>query len=174
MPLFRSVSDLVTGADMLRRHRYGIIDVADGQLRGVTLRPFPKIVSAPGVALVGRWRHRHVTGDHLRLFYNQTWRFPNFLVLKYIESARNTSYRTLVRALAVLDEIARLKKSDALLCDVSNRRISTRLMARHGWQPHCPSRFHRHYIKRFYGDYDSPASVPLSLPVPLLKPVSTT
>jgi hypothetical protein len=57
----------------------------------------------------------------------------------------------------VLDEIARLKRSDALLCDVSNWRISERLMARFGWEPHCPSRWHRHYIKRFYGEYPPPA-----------------
>ena len=60
---------------------------------------------------------------------------------------------TLIRASAVLDEIARLKQSDALLCDVSSGRITTRLLSRWGWEPHCPSWFHRHYIKRFYGVY---------------------
>ena len=92
-------------------------------------------------------------GDRIRLFYNQPRRFPNFLVLKYAESARNTSMGSLARALAVLDEIARLKGSDALLCDATNGRITTRLLSRWGWEPHCPSWFHRHYIKRFYGLY---------------------
>jgi pyruvate,water dikinase len=49
--------------------------------------------------------------------------------------------------------IARLKGSDALLCDVANGRITTKLLSRWGWEPHCPSWFHRHYIKRFYGVY---------------------
>jgi hypothetical protein len=53
----------------------------------------------------------------------------------------------------VLDEVARLKASDAILCDVWNWRISDRLLARWGWQPHKPDRWHRHFIKRFYGVY---------------------
>ena len=60
---------------------------------------------------------------------------------------------TVCRALAVLDEIARLKQSDAILCEVANWRISREMLARFGWVPHCPSRWHRHYIKRFYGEY---------------------
>jgi len=57
----------------------------------------------------------------------------------------------------VLDEIARIKRSDALLTDASNLRISDRLLARWGWVPHTSSRWHRHHIKRFYGNYP-PAS----------------
>ena len=66
---------------------------------------------------------------------------------------------TFRRALTALDEIARIKRSDALLADVSNLRISDRLLARWGWVPHCPSRWHRHFIKRFYGSYE-PAELP--------------
>ena len=155
MPLFANVTDLAAGADLLRRRRYGVIEVVDGRFRRVVLRPFPKIVSAPDAAILGRWRHRHRPGDRVRLFYNQPWRFSNFLVLKYVESARDSSMGIACAALAVLDEIARLKRSDALLCDVSNGRITSRLLGRYGWEPHCPSWFHRHYIKRFYGVYHS-------------------
>jgi hypothetical protein len=156
MPLFETVTNLAEGAELLRRRRYGVIEVADGQFRQVVLRPFPKIVSAPGILLMGEWRHRRQHGDRIRLFYNQPRRFPNFLVLKYAESAHHTGIGTLSRALAVLDEIARLKGSDALLCDVSNGQITTKLLSRWGWEPHCPSWFHRHFIKRFYGVYPSP------------------
>jgi hypothetical protein len=79
--------------------------------------------------------------------------------LKYFISARQTSFATVVRALDLLDEIARLKRSDALLCDVGNWRIGTKLLARFGWVPHCPSRWHRHYIKRFYGEYPPRKSI---------------
>jgi hypothetical protein len=75
------------------------------------------------------------------------------LGLTYAISNRQTSIRSLRRALDVLDEIARLKRSDALLCDVGNARISRRFMAHWGWEPHCPTRWHRHYIKRLYGEY---------------------
>jgi hypothetical protein len=156
MPLFETVTDLLEGAETLRRRRYGVIEAADGRFRRIVLRPFPKIVSAPGILLFGAWHHNHRCGDRVRLYYNQPVRFSNFLVLKYVESARDTSMATVTRAMAVLDEIARRKGSDALLCDVSNWRITTKLLGRWGWTPHCPARFHRHYIKRFYGSY--PAS----------------
>jgi hypothetical protein len=156
MPLSESVIDLAADAETLRRRPYGVIEVADGRFLRIVLRPFPKIVSVPGILLIGGWCHRHRSGDRLRLYYNQPRRFHNFLVLKYVESAHDTSMATLTRALAVLDEIARRKGSDALLCDVSNWRITTKLLGRWGWTPHCPTRFHRHYIKRFYGNYPAP------------------
>ena len=79
---------------------------------------------------------------------------PNFLALAYALSARETSMRTVRVGLDVLDEIARLKTSDALLCDAGNWRISQRFMRRWGWEPHCPTAWwHRHFIKRFYGAY---------------------
>jgi hypothetical protein len=152
MPLSKTITDLAQSAETIRRCRYGVIEVADGQFRRIVVRPFPKTASLPGSILLGGWRHRHQPGDRLRLYYNQPRRFSNFLVLKYIESARDTGFGTLSRALAVLDEIARQKGSDALLCDVSNRRITSRLLGRFGWSPHCPSRLHRHYIKRLYKD----------------------
>ncbi len=156
MPLFETVTDFAGGLETLRRRRYGVIEVADRRFRRIVLRPFPKVVSAPGILLFGQWHHRHHRGDSVRLYYNQPRRFSNFLVLKYIESGRDTSLGTLSRALAVLDEIARRKRSDALLCDVANWRITTKLLARGGWTPHCPTRLHRHFIKRFYGSYPGP------------------
>ncbi len=154
-PLFQIVTDLHDGAEVLRRRPYGVIEVAEGRLRRVLLRPWPKIVSAPEILLLGRWYHRHRSGDRLWLYYNQPRRFPNFLAIKYVVSSRHTTIATLTRARDVLDEIAKLKGSDALLCDVGNWRITTRLIARWGWEPHCPSRWHRHYIKRLYpGDAD--------------------
>ena len=103
--------------------------------------------------LFGGLHHRCRRGDRIRIYYNQPRRFRNFLVLRYAVSARETSMATLCRALAALDEIARLKQSDAILCEASNWRISRECLARFGWAPHCPARWHRHYIKRFYGEY---------------------
>jgi hypothetical protein len=167
MPLYETVTDLAEGAETLRRRRYGVIEVVDGRFRRIVLRPFPEVVSVPGILLYGGWHHRRCSGDRLRLYYNQPLRFSNFLVLKYIESARDTGMATATRALAVLDEIARRKGSDALLCDVANWRITTKVLGRIGWAPHSPSRFHRHFIKRFYGTYPAP-------PAWLLAPIETS
>jgi hypothetical protein len=53
----------------------------------------------------------------------------------------------------VLDEIARIKQTDAIVCDVRNARISDRLLRRWGWESHVPQSRRRHFIKRFYGEY---------------------
>jgi hypothetical protein len=161
MPFLQTVIDLSGDADVLRRRRYGVIEVVDGRLRRVLLRPWPKILVGPEVLWLGRWMHQRRSGDRLLLYYNHPWRFPKFLALAYALSARETSLRSVHVGMGVLDEIARLKNSDALLCDAGNLRISDRLMRRFGWVPHCPaSWWHRHFIKRFYGKY--PARSPKS------------
>lgn len=157
MPLFETITDLAAGAEVLKRRAYGLIEMVDGRFRQVRLRPFPKIISAPEILLFGNRFHSRAHGDRFWLYYNQPRRHSNFLVLKYAVAARATSFASLARTLDVLDYIAALKRSDALLCDASNWRISTKLLGRWGWIPHCPSHWHRHYIKRFYGDYPPPA-----------------
>ena len=152
-PLFQTVADLVAESEVLCRRRYGIIEAAEGDFCRVRLRPFPSLGLAPEVLLLGRCYHRYHRGDRCLLYYNQPMRFSNFLAVRYLVTGRGTSLRTIARALDALEEIARLKRTDALLCDVANSRISSELMTRLGWEPHCPSRWHRHFIKRFYGNY---------------------
>ena len=155
MPLFETVTDLTAGADVIRRRRYGVIETAAGRLVAIRFRPFPKWASLLDVFWFGRWRHESRRGpsDRCWLYFNQPRRFSNFLAVPYIVSGPGTRLNTAFAALAALDEIARIKQSDALLADLVNSRISERFMARQGWQPHKPSRWHRHYIKRFYGKY---------------------
>lgn len=148
-----SITDLQADADLIRQRRYGVIDCRQGRLAAIHLRPFPKLVSAWEVWTVGQWSHRLRPGDRCLVYYNQPRRFPNFLVVIYLLSFRDTSVATVRRGLTVLDEVARLKRSDALLCNVASWRISDRVMLRCGWEPHCPSRWSRHFIKRFYGKW---------------------
>jgi hypothetical protein len=156
MRLTEIITDLIQSGETLRRRRYGVIEAQDGRLKRIVLRPYPKLVTLPGATLLGGLLHRHLQGDHCLLYYNQPRRFSNFLVLKYIQSGREGSLASLKRVLETLDEIARIKRCDALLCDVANWRVSTAIMSRGGWQPHCPSPWHRHFIKRFYGVYGPP------------------
>lgn len=153
MATIETIPDLFAQADLLRRRRYGVIEFADGRFRRIRLRWFPKIISASEIWFLGMTFHNRRAGDRLWLYYNQPLRHSNYLVLKYVVSTRQGSLASLVRALDVLDELARLKGSDALLCDAANGRLSPRLMQRYGWIPHCPSHWHRHFIKRFYGTY---------------------
>jgi hypothetical protein len=153
MKLFETITDLATDADVIRRRRYGIIEAAGGRLVSVKFRPWPKWASLPEALFFGERRHRRWAADRCWLYFNQPLRFSNFLAVPYMVSGRGTRLSTFYAALAALDEIARLKRTDAMLADVLNLRISDRFLARQGWSPHKPSRWHRHFIKRFYGEY---------------------
>jgi hypothetical protein len=146
-----NVTDLDVGEETLFRRRHGVIDVRNGRLRAVHLRPWPKLVSLVGVAW-GNWSHHYLPGDRMRLYYDQPRSCPNFLALKFAISSRDTTLKTALLSLQVLDEIARIKRSDAILLDATNFRLSPRMLARFGWESHAPSRWHRNYIKRLYAE----------------------
>ena len=153
MPLFQSITDLTADADVIRQRRYGIIECSAGRLTAIRFRPYPKWASLPEALFWGERRHRRWQADSCRLYFNQPLRFPSFLAVPYAFSGRGTKLATFYAALEALDEIARIKRTDAILADILNSRISDRLLARQGWSPHKPSRWHRHFIKRFYGEY---------------------
>ncbi|MGC4004762.1 MAG: hypothetical protein QM811_17260 [Pirellulales bacterium] len=69
---------------------------------------------------------------------------------------RGTRAKTCFAVLDALDAIARLKRSDAIVCEAANFRLSDRMLRRHGWERHTTSRYRRNYIKRFYGEYPQP------------------
>jgi hypothetical protein len=154
--LFETVIDPRGGAEILRRRRYGVIEVADERLVGIHLRPWPKLISIPESLWFGGRYHRRRRENRCLLYYNQPLAHSSFLALKYVLSGRGTTLATFRATLTVLDEIARIKRSDASLTDVSNLRISDRLLRRWGWEAHCSSRWHRHFIKRYYGTYPDP------------------
>jgi len=153
--LWTTVSDLETGRDEIRRWWHGVIEVADERLAAVHLRAWPCFVSLPETWL-GRWHHAAAEGNRCWLYYSTPFGFPQYLALNYVVSSRATTLGTFRRAVRTLDEIARLRGTDALMCEASNLRISDRLLARWGWERHCLDTPQRHFIKRFYGSYPEP------------------
>ncbi len=151
--LGQTITDWNTGQETLRRRRYGVIETAAGKLVAIHLRPFPKIFSWPEIWPAGAAYHARGQADRCLLYYNQPRGSSNFLALKYMVSTLGTSYATSRAALTTLDALAQLKRTDALLCDAFNQRLSDRLLQRHGWVSHKPQRWHRNFIKRFYGEY---------------------
>jgi len=151
--LRQTIEDFHDGRDVIRRRRYGVIETSTGQLVAIHFQLWPKLLAWPEIWPVGPTYHARGESDRCWLYFNQPWRFPNFLAMKYLVSSRDTSFGTVRVALEALDVVAQIKQTDALLCDAANARISDRLMRRFGWQPHKPGRWHRHYIKRFYGNY---------------------
>ena len=158
MSIFQSIIDLRTSADELRRRCYGVIEMAAGRLAAVHFRPWPKLISLPEALYLSRWQRQFLTGDRCWLYYDQPLLHRNFLAVKYVLSSHDCTFATLKGAMTVLEEIARIKRTDAALADVSNVKISDRLLAREGWQRHCQPSFHRHFIKRYYGEYPPPAA----------------
>jgi hypothetical protein len=150
--------------EALVRGRYGVIETAGGRVVAVHLRPWPKLVSWPEIWPVGADYHARGAADRCLLYYNQPRRCSNFLALKYMASTAGTSYATARAAMQALDAIAALKRTDALLCDAANTRISDRLLARFGWEAHKPQRLRRNFIKRFYGTYPTHATLALVTP----------
>ena len=152
-------------ADLIRSRRYGVIEIVEGHFTTLQFRPWPKIVSLVDILWFGKRYHAQTPGDQCWLYYNQPRRCPNFLALTYVLSTRNCTLATVRRGLEVLDNIARIKQTDAILCDAWNSRISDRLLARWGWEPHTNQRWHRNYIKRFYGQYPPASSATNDLAV---------
>ena len=140
----------------IRRHRYAVLETTGGRLVAIHFRRWPKLLAWPEIWPVGPVYHASGAADRCLLYYNQPRRHPNFLALKYMVSTEGTSFATFRSALVALDCVAKLKQTDALLCDAFNARISDRLMRRFGWESHRPQRWHRNYIKRFYGEYPDP------------------
>jgi hypothetical protein len=159
--LFQTVVDPVGQADVLRRRRYGVIEMVDGHLRGIHLRPWPKQSSIFEARLLGRWWHSRRAGDRVLLYYNQPWGHANYLALRYAVSTRDCRLATLQGGLAMLDEIARLKQSDAIFCQATTMRISERAMQRWGWEPLGGRSVGRTFVKRFYGQHPRVSLEPL-------------
>lgn len=145
------VTDVAGSFELLRVRRSGRIVTQAGRLQAVYGRWWPYT----GNLLQAKWdsRLRPVACDRCELFYHQTGAEGGFLTLSYVRSGKGTSPTTCYAATLMLDEIARLKQSSAIVCHVTNARISARLLERWGWQAHCLHWKGRHYIKRFYGNY---------------------
>ncbi|HEY1786457.1 MAG TPA: hypothetical protein VGG30_12935, partial [Pirellulales bacterium] len=150
--LFETVVDPIAQAEVLRRRRYGVIEMVDGRLRGIHLRPWPRRGSLLEARTLGRLWHEWRTGDRALLYYSQPWGQSNYLALRYCLSTRDCRLATARGGLLILDEIARLKQSDAILAEASSDRISQRLPVRWGWEPLAGKSSHRTYVKRFYGE----------------------
>lgn len=157
IPYCKRVTDFQADREAIAAWRYGVIETRGGELWSITLRAWPKLLSWREIWPVGLRYHATGEGDRCLLYYNQPRSMPNFMALKYIVSTHKTSFATFRAALTVLDAVAEVKRTDAVVCDAANLRLSDRVMNRLGWQAHKPQRWHRNFIRRFYGTYPSVA-----------------
>ena len=151
--ILQTVDDLSAAQETLRTGRYGVIETSASRFVAVHLRPWPKLLAWPEFWPVGAAYHVRGQSDRCLLYYNQPRRHLNYLALKYVVTTTGAPFTTIRAALTTLDWIAQIKQSDAILCDAFNPRLSDRILMRQGWAKHRPQRWHRNFIKRFYGEY---------------------
>ena len=148
----RDLSSLSGGNEnLLKSWRSGCIITQCGKLLAVRGRWWPY----QGSWLRAIWdaNRRPLRHDRCELYYHQPLSSPDYLSLSYVRSGPATSLSSLYLASLALDRIAEIKQCSAIVCHVTNSRISDRLMERWGWQQHCAEWSGRHFIKRFYGQY---------------------
>lgn len=149
MWLWKSINNLAAARDTVARRRYAIIEVRGGLLHALHFRPFPKFASIAEAWLDSRVRSWRRADDHCWLYFNEPRSCPGFLTLAYLVSTSAASLKSIQTALAALDEVAKIKRSDAIVCDASNLRLSDRVMARYGFEKHALTLPGRNFIKRF-------------------------
>ena len=141
-----SVPSLEGNSDKIRSWNYGELELSDGNLIGIYPRWWPRIAS--------QWEAfqdsyiRTLRADFCRAYYAFPRRAPGFMSVLYAKSGPNTQYKTLYRAVLVIDEIARLKDADAIVCQTISSRASERLMNRCGYVRPAQSVGENHSIKR--------------------------
>ena len=145
------VVDMRAQRQWLIDRRQGCIVIRQSELPTIFGRWWAYTGNLLAVAMDSRWRR--IECDACELYFHESRWAPGFLTLDYVRCGPGTTLSTFYAATLVLDEIARLKKSSAIVANVTNSRISERLMTRWNWHRHCLGWYGRHYIKRFYGQY---------------------
>ncbi len=151
----QTVHSLESEHDLIQRRRYGVIEIRDQEFRALHLRPFPKlgsVVEARWDAIKKPWQTNRKQ-DRVLLYYNQPFLYPKYLALAYFVSGEKSSLASIAVSLSVLDYIAQVKQSDAIVTEVTNHRIKDRHLEHFGWERHMHNSRKRNWIKRFYGDY---------------------
>ncbi|TWU23873.1 hypothetical protein Pla52o_17960 [Novipirellula galeiformis] len=145
------VTDITVGESQLRRWRCARIVMQGGRFVKVQRRWMAGSVSVAQVW----WQAKYgrMNDDVCWLDYHQPFGMPGFLTLDYIRSGQRAGYKTFIGAIRVLEEIARIRNSVAIVAHVTNGGISDRLLERNGWQRHLEEWSGRHWIRRFYDGY---------------------
>ncbi|MEQ1825161.1 MAG: hypothetical protein ABL921_04420 [Pirellula sp.] len=133
----------------LLRWRYGEVETHAGHLVAISGRWWPWLASQWDT-----WRDAYLKDlptDVCRFYYAFPIRSPDFMAVLYTHSGPMTQYKTFCKGVTVLDEIAMMRKVQAVVCQATNERLNERLMRRLGYVRHAFSLGENHYIKRLKG-----------------------
>lgn len=157
-----AIDDPRREAEKIRRWRCGRIVMQAGRLVEVQRR-----LSSGSVSMAQVWwqaKYGRNDDEICWIDYHQPIGMSAFLTLDYVRSGTRAGYRSFRGATVVLDEIARLRGTLAIVAHVSNGNISDRLLVRLGWQRHLDSWNGRHWIRRFYDGYPPATQIQRYLP----------
>lgn len=146
----RPIVDLTIQGHRVASMRVGRIVVAGGQLSHVQPRWSIAAASIAGVYwdnFCGRDKHSRCEID-----FHVPRGMPSFLTLDYIRSGRSATYADFRRCVRTLEQIGRIKRSYAIVANITNPAITDRLLTRFGWQQHCLTWKGRHWIRRLNDD----------------------
>ncbi|MCY2986239.1 MAG: hypothetical protein NTY15_21640 [Planctomycetota bacterium] len=141
-----SVDSIDGHRDRIQSWRYGEVELSNGELVALYPRWWPRVGS--------QWEswqdsyHRTLPTDWCRAYYAFPRRAPGFMSVLYARSGPGTQYKTISRAVSAMDEIARIRDSQAIVCQMVSERGTERLMKRWGYVRHAFSLGDNHYIKR--------------------------
>lgn len=133
--------------------RCGQIIVREGQLLAIKPRRFPIMASVAAVKWQTGWGRRD--DAVCKLDFSVPRNLPGYLTLDYIRGGQRGGYRTFRTATRLLDRVAEIKQSAAIVAHVTNSAISDRLLQRLGWQRHCLHWRGRHFIRRLERTHSS-------------------
>lgn len=118
----------------------------DGATVTIKQRRWPRLASRWDVFLDEKIER--LPRGSCQVFLSFPKRSPGFLTVNYLRAGRNTEYRTLLRVVTLVEEIARARQCRAIVCQVISSRITPRLMRRWKYVPHAESLGFGHYIRR--------------------------
>jgi len=132
--------------DLIRAWRYGEVELSNGEFVGIYARWWPRFGSQWET-----WQETYnptLPPDSCRAYYAFPRKAPGFMSVLYARSGPSTQYKTIYRAVNAMDEIAKLRDAQAIVCQMVTERGSERLMKRWGYVRHAFSLAGNHYIKR--------------------------
>jgi hypothetical protein len=125
---------------------HGVIVVQPDHSVQLFSRYWPRWPSRLGQWMDERWR-RLPTGQ-VRIYFNQPRLSPGFLVLAYAQAGKQATLPTLRLSLNILEEIARRRNMQAIVCQATAVKLNERVMNYFGYDRHAATLGPNHYIKR--------------------------
>lgn len=141
-----SVASIDHHASEISRWRYGTVLLRNGKLIAIQARWWPRWGTVFG-AMMDRVV-RTLPEDECRFYFAFPRSAPGFMSLLYVHAGEKTTYQTFHQGIASIEAIARLRRSHAIVCQVTNDRLSERMMNRWGYVKHAPHLGPDHYICR--------------------------